>query len=100
MTYLVRVGFIPGNRSKTGARGYCVRRAGKVVTVLWGGIEVRKWGSQTHYYWAAGYPQQKSHTQPSVKAAIGYKQSIIRKKGYAPSRYERLPAGTRIRGGR
>jgi hypothetical protein len=97
MTYLVRVGFISGNLSRTGSRGYRVRRRGKIVETWWGGIEVEKRGSKTIYYWAPGWPKSKSKRQPSIKAAILHRESVLEKKFYPSRNYEKLPPGTRIR---
>lgn len=96
MTYLVRVGFIPGNLSRTGACGYRVRRVGKVVHVWFGGIAVERRGGRTSYYWAAGWPRHQARRKTSIKEAIRYRQWVVAKKCGPRKRYEKLPSGTKI----
>ena len=102
MPYLVRVGLIPGNASKVGARGYTLRRSGSKVVGKWGAIAITRTRPRIFYWAGPGLPQRRIYRFSSDKLAREFAMSLKREKlrhepGHDRHNYTILPAGQIIR---
>ena len=91
MAYLVRIGAFRQNVSGVGSRGYHAFRRGRIVTTIWGGVEVRP---GRKFYWSQT-TAHKIYQRASDKAARAFLKEILN--GLIRSGYSRLPTGAPIR---
>jgi hypothetical protein len=96
MPVLICVGSNSRNKSRVTQRGYVIRRSGKVVSALYGAIDVIK----GKYYWAGRhFPRTDVNRFGSEEAAKAFLRQRVREQlaqrysGY----YTKLPPGVRIR---
>lgn len=97
MRYMVRVGPIPENKTKVGARGYSVAVRGRMVIVHYGKIEVT--GKVTSRFRWTRPPTRHRYPCSTPKAALVMARELVRKQllPNPKGRYELLPTGVRIR---
>jgi class 3 adenylate cyclase len=89
----LRVGVHHSNVGGYTSKAWTIRRAGSIVFLKWGSVEVRGTGHARRIYWAAR-PRQKTLRCGSEKRAQDYvKRAITRRRGH---RYEQLLERVRI----
>lgn len=92
MAYFVKIGAIAKNQSGVGARGYHIYRLGRIVTCVWGSVEVRV---PRRFYWART-TQYKTYSCKTIESAKTKKALLVESR-VAIDGYSRLPTGVRIR---
>jgi hypothetical protein len=93
--YLVNIGPNEKNVGGVGARGYWIRRNGRVVRRSWGPVDVEGGGGGT-FYWR-GQPQGSVDRFSSADEAAEFVDKKLREKlVHASGGYRRLPSPTRI----
>ncbi len=93
LPYFTKIGYIPGNLSGTGARGYHIYRRSTRITVCWGGIVINRHRSVSIAW--AGKTQHKVYYCRSLARARELMQEMIASR-VELSGYQRLEPGQRI----